>query len=255
VLGNPSYTWLADESGYVSSRAAQKVWQAFGIPDRFGFSIVGGHDHCALPAIQRPEVEAFVDKFLLGIQSADTNVAIHPYPDTDPFRWTGWWGTGVPKFYGEQNAYTVTFEAECGTVGANWLIMEDPEASNGKYVMTSPDVVIGRGVSKDPEAMIVIPFTIPKDGKYDVYLRGNRTDAGSYLFYVKIDSGATLLLGGPATGEWEWRKTNRYTLTAGEHTLTIIYKDLVSILDKIAISDFPLPPSGAGPDADNLCTE
>lgn len=66
VLGNPDYEWLADESGYVSCRAAHEVWKAFGIPDRFGFSIVGGHGHCRLPDSQRPEVEAFVDKFLLS---------------------------------------------------------------------------------------------------------------------------------------------------------------------------------------------
>jgi hypothetical protein len=58
LLGNPDYEWLADESGYVSCRAAHEVWKTFGIPDRFGFSIVAGHPHCQLPASQRPEVEA-----------------------------------------------------------------------------------------------------------------------------------------------------------------------------------------------------
>jgi hypothetical protein len=79
VLGNPDYVWLADESGYVSCRAAHEVWKSLGVADRFGFSIVGGHNHCALPAGQRPEVEAFVDKFLLGDTSANTNVTISPY--------------------------------------------------------------------------------------------------------------------------------------------------------------------------------
>lgn len=43
ILGNPDYEWLADESGYVSCMAAKEVWEAFGVPDRFGFSIVAGH--------------------------------------------------------------------------------------------------------------------------------------------------------------------------------------------------------------------
>lgn len=30
------------------------------------YSIVGGHPHCMLPESQYPEVEAFIDKFLLG---------------------------------------------------------------------------------------------------------------------------------------------------------------------------------------------
>ena len=36
VLGNPDFEWLADESGYVSCRAAHEVWKTFGIADRFG---------------------------------------------------------------------------------------------------------------------------------------------------------------------------------------------------------------------------
>jgi len=89
-LGNPDYEWLADESGYVSCKAVKKVWDTFGISDRFGFSIVAGHGHCMLPDIQKPEVESYIDKFLLGDTTADTNVEIHPYTDTDMQRWTDW---------------------------------------------------------------------------------------------------------------------------------------------------------------------
>jgi hypothetical protein len=89
VLGNPDYEWLADESGYVSCKAAQEVWKAFGIPDRFGFSIVAGHGHCRLPDSQRPEVIAFVEKFLLGNKTANTNISVSPY-NTDTSPWIKW---------------------------------------------------------------------------------------------------------------------------------------------------------------------
>lgn len=97
-LGNPHFEWLADESGYVSCKAAKRVWETFGIADRFGFSIAGGHGHCQLPEFQRPEVEAFIDKFLLGKKNVDTNVEKHPYPNVDFERWTNWWGTKNPVF-------------------------------------------------------------------------------------------------------------------------------------------------------------
>ena len=74
VLGNTDYEWLAERSNYESSKAARKVWKTFGIADRMGYSIVGGHPHCQLPLSQYPEVEAFVDKFLLGKKNIDTNV-------------------------------------------------------------------------------------------------------------------------------------------------------------------------------------
>ena len=66
LLGNPDYEWLADGSMLVSAQAAKKVWNTFGIGDRMGWSIVPGHGHCQLPQSQFPEVQAFIDKFLLG---------------------------------------------------------------------------------------------------------------------------------------------------------------------------------------------
>ena len=72
LLGNPDYEWLADGSMLVSAQAACQVWERFGIADRMGWRIVGGHGHCQLPESQWPEVQAFIDKFLLG-RDADTN--------------------------------------------------------------------------------------------------------------------------------------------------------------------------------------
>ena len=44
----------------------------FGIDDRIGYSINGGHPHCQLPESQFPEVEAFIDRFLLGKNDVKT---------------------------------------------------------------------------------------------------------------------------------------------------------------------------------------
>ena len=78
LLGNTDYKWLADTSMYVSANAAAKVWEEFGVGDRFGYSIVGGHPHCMLPETQYPEVEAFIGKFLKGDADADTRVRRAP---------------------------------------------------------------------------------------------------------------------------------------------------------------------------------
>ena len=74
LLGNPDYKWLADSAMLVSAQAAKAVWENFGIGDRFGYSIVGGHPHCQLPESQVPEVQAFIDKFLLGRETETQNV-------------------------------------------------------------------------------------------------------------------------------------------------------------------------------------
>lgn len=91
VLGNTDYEWLAEESNYVSCQAARMVWKAFGIEDRMGFSIQGGHMHCMLPESQYPEVEAFIDKFLLGKTNVDTFVSkADMFEDVDYLKWMPW---------------------------------------------------------------------------------------------------------------------------------------------------------------------
>lgn len=89
LLGNPDYEWLCDPSMYVSANAAIKVWERFGIADRIGYSIVAGHGHCQLPEVQYPEVEAFLDKFLLG-KDANTTVRIAPEDYSTRYDYRPW---------------------------------------------------------------------------------------------------------------------------------------------------------------------
>jgi hypothetical protein len=96
--GNTDFYWLSNRSNYISARAAQQVYNTLGIGDRFGFYIDGGHGHCAIPPAQAPAIAAFVDKFLLGDATANTNVQVNPYPTLDYGRWTAWWGKQEPKF-------------------------------------------------------------------------------------------------------------------------------------------------------------
>jgi hypothetical protein len=89
VLGNPDQTYLASEAGYVSMKAAVEVWKALGVPDRVGFSQVGGHAHCSgIPMSEQQEIAAFVEKILLGM-STNTSVAVSPYM-TSLTRWIDW---------------------------------------------------------------------------------------------------------------------------------------------------------------------
>lgn len=92
MLGNTDYQWLADESGYVSLNAASTVWKQYGISDRVGYSILGGHMHCQLHKDQYPEVEAFIDKYLLGKETDTHEIGISPdfKNKTDLTRWINW---------------------------------------------------------------------------------------------------------------------------------------------------------------------
>jgi hypothetical protein len=92
VIGNGAldYEWLAEQSAYVSSRAAEEVFKAMGIPDRFGFSH-SGHTHCAFPDNQTAELSAFVDKFLLGKTGNTTGISTNPFAAVDYDKWISAW--------------------------------------------------------------------------------------------------------------------------------------------------------------------
>ena len=112
--GNTDFYWLSNRSNYISARATQQVYNAFGIGDRFGFYIDGGHNHCATLPAEAPEVAGFVDKFMLGNTTANTDVEVFPtgpqnppttfdYTKLDYGRWTAWWGSTDPNFPNDWN--------------------------------------------------------------------------------------------------------------------------------------------------------
>ncbi len=91
VIENTSMEWLGNQSTYTTAVVAHEIWKALDVSDNMGVSQVGGHTHCHLPASQQPEVNAFVQKFLLGDESANTRV--QKTDGTFPVeisRWVNW---------------------------------------------------------------------------------------------------------------------------------------------------------------------
>jgi hypothetical protein len=74
VIENTSMVWLGNLSTWTAGKAAHKIWEALGVPDNMGFSQVGHGNHCQLPTVQHPEVEAFIRKFLLKEENVNTSV-------------------------------------------------------------------------------------------------------------------------------------------------------------------------------------
>jgi len=74
VIDNTTIDWLSPISAWAGANAAHKVWQALGEPDKMGISQVGGHNHCAFPDAQIPELTAYVQKFLVGTGTANTAI-------------------------------------------------------------------------------------------------------------------------------------------------------------------------------------
>ncbi len=89
TIANTAIARLGSEAGYVSMKAATEVYKALGVPDRIGYSQYNTGTHCAFPSAQNADVQAFIDKFLLGKTGTNTNVAKTPY-STNLSKWVTW---------------------------------------------------------------------------------------------------------------------------------------------------------------------
>jgi hypothetical protein len=83
--------WLGPQSSWSSANAARMIWQALGVPDMMGYSLTTGHNHCAFPSSQQSEVNAYVQKFLIGGGSGNTNVMRNdPGVTFNQAMWVNW---------------------------------------------------------------------------------------------------------------------------------------------------------------------
>lgn len=254
VLGNPDYIWLADGSGYVSCRAAHEVWKSFGIPERFGFSIIGGHGHCQLPTSQRPEVDAFVDAYLLGDQSKETIVTKHIYDNVNYKRWYEWWGKGESYFPEQFIGETYTYEAECAAIGDDWVKASDGGASNGAYVVSKEGKRNTKLEAIVDTTIIEFPFTVDSTATFTIYARINCPSSDNDSFWAKMDDDDFTTRLSMGTKGWEWKKFGEYRLEKGDHTFSIAYRESGGQVDKISFSSYLLyVPTEMGNDAENIC--
>lgn len=259
MLGNTDYTWLADRSGYVSMNAAKKVWEKFGIADRVGYSIVGGHGHCSLPEEQYDEVGRFIDRFLLGNDSVSTaDIAkapdFMPKNEPDPIvnvdTWTDWWTTNGSPMLPRPTYHWYYFEGEdmqSATQGTAWTVKEDADCRNGKYIQ-SPDIRITE-LPTDADYIISKEIDIEEAGEYNVYAlisaNGRTHDACYFSFDDNTPSRANGL---DTDGEWEWvnmikaiddgtRDDFKSTLSKGRHTLNVFAKETELRIDAFCVSN------------------
>jgi hypothetical protein len=90
AIHNTGIARLGSQAGGASMKAAIEVYEALGIPDRIGFSQAVASGHCAFPSSQAADVNAFVQKFLLGDASANTTIRKDTYASTNMSQWITW---------------------------------------------------------------------------------------------------------------------------------------------------------------------
>jgi hypothetical protein len=61
--------WLGPMSTTACMQVGQQIYKAYGVPEAFGFSLVGGHSHCQFPSSQQADLTTYINKYLLGTGS------------------------------------------------------------------------------------------------------------------------------------------------------------------------------------------
>jgi len=247
VSGNPDYTWLGNPSCYVCCRAVEQIYGTFGIPDRFGYNILGGHAHCSTTTTIDNEMGAFINKFLLDQTNVNTLIRDYDssYSTVDYGTWYSWWG---------QANYVVQLEPECGTVGADWSVFNNVTVSHGKYVTAASGLSSPTSPPPTTADWIAMPFSVTNSTTYNLIGRMSCPSPGSDSFWVKMDDGGTwTLYDGLQTSGYQWKAMGSYQLTAGSHTLYIGYGKPGALLDKVSIQTATILPTGLGIPAQNLC--
>jgi len=83
--------WLGPQSSWSGANAARGVWQALAVTDRMGYSLTTEHGHCSFPSSQQAEVTAYVQKFLVGGGTANTNIMRNdPGVQYNASQWVNW---------------------------------------------------------------------------------------------------------------------------------------------------------------------
>jgi hypothetical protein len=81
--------WLGPVSTTGCMEIGRSIYEALGVSDNMGFSLVGGHAHCAFPAAQQEELDAFVGRFLLG-QNVSTAGIVRSSFNVSLADWMDW---------------------------------------------------------------------------------------------------------------------------------------------------------------------
>ena len=148
---------------------------------------------------------------------------------------------------GEGSETGITLEAEsCGTIGANWEVKDDGNASGGQYVEIKPGNTSQSAPPIALEDRISYTFEVAKTGEYTLWGRVLTPSSGDDSFWVRMNGEAWQQWPAGTSIEWSWVSQGQYSLSAGSNTLDIAYREDGAQLDKLYLTQQSTPPVGVG---------
>ncbi|WP_277484384.1 PKD domain-containing protein [Catalinimonas alkaloidigena] len=149
----------------------------------------------------------------------------------------------------------IWLEAECGVIGANWNVVNLPEASAGTYVTINTGLNSYGSAPGSSADHISHTFTVNEAGNYQLYARVRATNYSNDSFWVRLDGGNWVQWSvSPLAGNFDWREVGVLSLdfAAGStHTLDFAYREDGADLDKLHLTANGISPTGLGDPAGN----
>ncbi|MBP1618102.1 MAG: endo-1,4-beta-xylanase precursor [Bacteroidetes bacterium] len=134
----------------------------------------------------------------------------------------------------------VWMEAECGTVGSLWSVLQSATGSSGQYIRIQDG---NNSTSSVPgsDGYATYTFDIATAGTYNLWARVRAPSSNDDSFWLKMDNGSWNSWNGITySTAWTWAFYKSFSLSEGSHTLIIAYREDGTDLDKLYIgTDVP----------------
>ena len=148
-------------------------------------------------------------------------------------------------------ATTQWIEAECASIGSNWQVTADAQASGGEYVVyPQGEGAYRTSPSSDPADQLVYTLTVEQAQDYFLLARINAPSYNDDSFWVKIDDKDWITWSGgiKVNQGFAWNQVpgGAVFLSKGTHTIIFTYREDGAQLDKLSLSLSAGLPSGEG---------
>ena len=148
------------------------------------------------------------------------------------------------------NGFTyMRFEAEAGPLSAPAETANASDAFSGGYMQLAQGTA--NGTAGNPSGSWDYGFSTTSAATWHVWVRSYGVNGNANEWFESVDGAAMASVSPTQNGVWEWAAARSYTLSAGQHTLTLGGAEARARVDRILITDDPSFVPSEQPGSDN----